>query len=103
MSERLQKLQKMLEAEPNDTFLLYAIALEMKKAEQLPAALEYLTRVIAIDPGYCYAYHQKGLVYEQQGDLNSAKQAYREGIAAAERKGDAHARDEIAGALSMVD
>src|SRR4051794_33073235 len=93
MSERLTKLQQMLEKQPGDTFLLYAIALEHKKLNQPAQAVEYLNRVVAIDPGYCYAYHQRGLVHESTGDVEAARQAYREGIAAATKKGDAHARE----------
>src|SRR4051812_2348200 len=103
VSERLEKLRAMLEREPNDTFLLYGIALEHKKLNDAPAALEYLDRVTRIDPGYCYAYHQKGLVHELQGDTDAAKRAYREGIEAAKKKGDDHARGEIEAALSMID
>ena len=101
-SPRLQQLQKLLEREPNDTFLLYGIALEHKKLGDGPRALEYLDRVLALDPGYCYAYHQKGLVHESNGDIEAARQAYREGVAAAAKKGDAHAREEIQGALDML-
>ena len=103
VSERLEKLQKMLEREPNDTFLLYGIAMEHKKANDAAAALDFLDRVTRLDPGYCYAYHQKGLLHESQGDADAAKQAYREGILAAIKKGDDHARGEIEAALSMID
>lgn len=102
-TERLAKLQQLLEKSPGDTFLLYGIALEYKKGGDLPKALEHLDRVIQLDWGYCYAYHQKGLTYEALGDTDAAKQAYQAGIDAATRKGDAHARDEIAAALSMIE
>ena len=101
-SERLEKLRTMLERDPADTFLLYGIALEHKKLGAAKSAIEYLDRVIAADPGYCYAYHQKGLVFESQGDVDAAKEAYRAGIDAAAKKGDAHARDEIQAALDML-
>ena len=100
---RMQQLLRLLEREPNDAFLLYGLALEHKKANDLNAAIEYLNRVIQVDPGYCYAYHQRGLAYESLGDLESARRSYREGIEAAARKGDAHARSEIEGALSMIE
>ena len=73
VSERLEKLQKMLEREPNDPFLLYGIAMEHKKLNDAAAALEFFDRVTRLDPGYCYAYHQKGLVHESQGDTDAAK------------------------------
>ena len=97
------QLQQMLVKEPNDTFLLYGLALEFKKAGAAPEALEYLNRVISLDAGYCYAYHQKGLVYESTGDTKAARQAYRDGIAAATKKGDAHARSEIEAALADIE
>ena len=101
--QRLQQLQKMLEREPNDAFVLYGIALEHKKANDLAQALEYLDRVIRVDPGYCYAYFQKGQVQESRGDIEAAKRAYRDGINAAKQKGDNHAQGELEGALQMIE
>ena len=102
-SERLEKLQQMLARDPNDTFLLYGIAMEHKKLNDPAAALEFFDRVTSLDAGYCYAYHQKGLVQESQGDLDAAKQAYQDGIAAATRTGDLHAKGEIEAALESVE
>ena len=101
--DRLRQLQQMLERSPQDTFLLYGIAMEHKKLNDPATALEFFDRVTRLDPGYCYAYHQKGLVHELQGDMDAAKAAYREGIQAAIRKGDDHARGEIEAALSMIE
>ena len=101
-SERLRKLQTMLEKQPADPFLLYGIALEHKKAGQGAQAVEFLDRVIQVDPEYCYAYHQKGLIHESAGDVGAARQAYQQGIAAAQRKGDLHAKGEIEAALEEL-
>lgn len=103
MSERRQQLEKMLEKEPNDTFLLYGLALEFKKTGQAKQALEYLEKVVALDVGYCYAYHQMGLIHESLDDLESARSAYRRGIEAATKKSDPHARGEIEAALTMIE
>ena len=102
-SDRLRQLQQMLEKSPEDTFLLYGIAMEHKKAGDAERAVEYFDRVIRLDPGYCYAYHQRGLVHENTGDVEGAKQSYRDGVAAAMRKGDAHAQGEIQAALDMIE
>ena len=102
-SERMRKLQAMLQKQPDDTFLLYGLAMEYKKAGEAAKAIEHFDRVLALDPGYCYAYHQKGLVYESAGDADAARRAYRAGIEAATRKGDLHARDEITAALEMIE
>ncbi len=102
-SPRLEQLQKLLEREPNDPFLLYGIALEHKKLGQASLALEFLQRVLALDAGYCYAYFQQGQIHESSGDIESAKAAYHAGVEAAKKKGDAHAQSELEGALSMLE
>jgi Flp pilus assembly protein TadD len=102
MSTRLEQLQKMLAREPNDTFLLYGIAMEHKKAGDEKTALQMLEKVITIDPGHGYAFFQRGQILEMSGDSAGAKQAYTDGIAAAIKSGDAHARSELEGALSQL-
>jgi len=92
----------MLARMPNDAFLLYGIALEHKKLSDHAKALEFLDRVIAVDPNYCYAYFQRGQVQEITGDVEAAKRSYTDGIAAARRAGDPHAQGELEGALQML-
>jgi Flp pilus assembly protein TadD len=101
-SDRMRQLLTMLQREPNDAFLLYGLALENKKTGNSTEALALLDRVTTVDPGYCYAYHQKGLIHESLDDLQSARAAYRAGVQAAVKKGDQHARHEIEAALMML-
>lgn len=103
MSERLQKLMGMLETTPDDAFVLYGVGLEHKKAGEFAKAIEYLDRTIAVDAGYCYAYYQKGQVYEEMGKVDDAKAVYKTGIAAAAKKGDGHAKGELESALMMIE
>ncbi|HZZ41832.1 MAG TPA: tetratricopeptide repeat protein [Tepidisphaeraceae bacterium] len=103
MTDRLQKLLDMLQKQPTDPFILYGIALEHKKSADFPQALDFLTRTLAADPGYCYAYFQQGQILEESGQPDQAKSAYQQGIAAATKKGDAHAKSELEGALMMLD
>src|SRR3954466_6095578 len=102
-SARMKALQKKLEKEPGDLFLLYAIALEHKKAGDSADALKYLGEVLKRDPLYCVAHQQAAQVHEAAGETEQARQAYRDGIAAAMRKGDQHAREEMEGALAMLE
>jgi Flp pilus assembly protein TadD len=101
-TDRLQKLQEMLQKQPNDAFLLYGIAMELKKAGQNKEAIEQFDRVIAVDPAYCYAYYQKGLALEETGDINAARKVYQQGIEVAGLKGDAHAKSELQAALDLL-
>lgn len=102
MTDRLAKLQEMLQRTPKDAFLLYGIGLEYKKAGDVPHAVEFLNRAIEADPGYCYAYYQRAQVQEQAGQTDLARQSYQEGIAAAKRVGDAHALSELETALALI-
>jgi Tfp pilus assembly protein PilF len=99
MSTRQEQLQKMLEREPNDTFLLYGLAMEYKKSGDLTQALGLLEKVVQIDPGHGYAFFQRGQIEESRGEIVAAKKAYADGINAATKSGDAHARGELEGAL----
>jgi predicted TPR repeat methyltransferase len=101
-NERVTKLRTMLEKSPGDAFLLYALAMELKKSDATEA-LELLHRVTQLDPRQCYAYFQIGQTHEAAGDIAAAKAAYHNGLAAAEKYGDAHAKQEIAGALQMIE
>src|SRR5688572_23664913 len=100
-SDRMRQLQQMLEKTPADPFLLYGIAMEHKKAGDNAKAVEFFDRTLQIDPGYCYAYYQRGQVLEMSGDEDAARRAYLEGIEAAKKSGDAHARTELEAALDL--
>lgn len=93
----------MLERNPRDTFVLYGIGMEHKKSGDLVKSLEYLRRVIEVDPSYSYAYYQQGQVLEQQGDTGAARSAYLAGIDAAKRINDAHAQGELESALALLE
>jgi tetratricopeptide (TPR) repeat protein len=103
MPSRLEQLQKMLEREPNDTFLLYGLAMEHKKSGDADQALQLLEKVVQLDPGHGYAFFQRGQIEESRGDMTAAKKAYSDGIIAATKSGDSHARSELEGALSMIE
>lgn len=103
MESRIEKLSRMLEKSPQDPFLLYALAMEHKKAGHLAEAVDYFDRTLGVDPGYCYAYHQKGLAFLSAGDLEKARQSFEAGVAAAREKGDLHAAGEISAALDEMD
>jgi Tfp pilus assembly protein PilF len=93
----------MFERDPNDTFLTYAIALEHKKAGHHAEAIEWFHKVLAKDPSYCVAYHMAGQTHEDAGEIDAAKRAYRDGIAAAAKCGDAHAMGEMQAALNFIE
>jgi tetratricopeptide (TPR) repeat protein len=101
-SNRLEQLVAMMQKNPRDPFVLYGIAMEHKKAGDSATAIDYFEKTLTVDPGYCYAYYQKGQVQESGGQADAAREAYRAGVAAAQAKGDGHAAGEIAAALELL-
>jgi Tfp pilus assembly protein PilF len=93
----------MLEKDATDPFLLFAMGMEHKKLKQTAEAVQWFNKTIERDPGYCVAYHQAALAYEDAGDVESAKRTYHLGITAAKTKGDHHAAEEMQAALSLIE
>lgn len=102
MTPRLKSILTMLEQTPHDAFLLYAAAMEHRKAGDLRQAIAFFDRCIAADATYCYAYYHKGQTLEEDGDVDAARAAYRAGIAEAKRTGDAKALSELQLALDAL-
>jgi len=102
MSDRLQQLTKMFEADSADPFLPYGIALEHAKQEDFEAALQWLDKTLQIDPQYCYAYYQKAKMFSELGDEDKAVAVLEEGMNVAVKAGDDHARSEMAELLAAV-
>ena len=102
-SPRMLQLREMLRNQPDDPFLLYGLAMEFKKADQPDLAIQHFDEVVRRDPNYCYAYYQRAQVHEARGDVEAARQSLREGLDAADRSGDTHARSEIEAALSLLE
>ena len=102
MSERLEQLQKMVEQEPNDPFLPYAIALEHGKAEHFEEAITWLDRTLEIDRHYCYAFFQKAKMYSEMGEDDQARKALEDGMERAAFSGDDKAYREMAELLGSL-
>lgn len=99
---RLDQLIKMLQNEPADRFLNFALAMEYIKAGQQQEALAQFSRVVEIDPAYVPAYFQKADLLVALGRHGDAKQVYAEALTAAEQSGDKHAVQKIREALALL-
>ncbi len=95
MSDRLNSLLKLLEQDPDDSFLLYGIALEHISKGNYEEAEKYLSSIIKKDPAYVPAYMQLAQVYENLNLIDKAKNIYKEGIEIARKNNDSHAADEM--------
>ena len=100
---RRQKLQQMLQENPSDTFLLYALAMEDRSAGDEEAALAQLDRVLVADSHYVAAYFQKGQILAGLARSDEARRILQEGMAVARQVGDDHAAAEMSELLSTLE
>lgn len=99
---RLEELQDLLKADPNDSFVRYAIALEYQNSGDREGAIRYLEDLKQSNPEYLALYHPLGLLYEQRGEFEKAIAVYEEGCAAAVKKGDRHHKDFLQRSLDFL-
>ena len=99
MTNRFQYLQKLLEAAPNDSFVLFAIAKEHEGQGDTAKALEFYHRLQNVDPNYVGLYYHLGKLFERLEDDTNAIQTYKQGIEISRKAGDLHAASELVGAL----
>ena len=85
----------MLEAGRDNALLRYGLGNEYLKGGDAAAAVEHLRAAVKHDPGYSAAWKLLGRALEESGALPDALAAYREGVGAAERKGDKQAAKEM--------
>lgn len=96
---RREKLEAMLASDPDDSFLMYGVAMEYVREGDAEEGLKRLQSLTEKDPDYQAAYFQIGQLLVQQGEVESAKAWLTRGIAAARRIGDVHAAEEMTGFL----
>jgi Tfp pilus assembly protein PilF len=100
---RLEQLKKMLETEPNDSFLNYALALEYAKANNLNKAIQLIEEIIARDKNYLGAYYELGKYYELSGQPEMAIDIYKRGISVALEQKNRKAQLELNEALLLLE
>jgi len=102
MTSRLDKLRNMLKEEPQDAFLLYALAHELAQAGQLEDAITRFDQALVAEPTYCYAYFHKAKCFEELGRHEEAEATVRSGLARASAVGDAQAAGELRSLLEEL-
>ncbi|RYF94843.1 MAG: tetratricopeptide repeat protein [Chitinophagaceae bacterium] len=93
--ERLEKLKEFLKANPGDSFLNHALALEYLKLDDVNAAKEVFESLLERDPGYVGSYYHLAKLFEANGETDLAIKWYEKGIVKAKEAGDGHALNEL--------
>lgn len=98
-AERILQLKKFLADDPEDPFLLYALATEYIKKEPR-TALSYFEKLLHEHPAYVPTYYHAAALYAELDMQQAAEATYQTGIEKAREAGDAHALRELQGAYT---
>ncbi len=99
---RLQKLIEMLEQQPNDSFLTYAIGMEYLGMGNLNSAELQFKAVIVIDPNHLAAHYQLGILLPNLNKETEAINLLEKGLVIAQQKGDLKTKNEFRSALDEL-
>ncbi len=89
------ELELLLDADPADVFLNYAVAMACASEGDPAEAVSRLDRLIDSHPDYVPAWFQRGQLLAGLGQVDEARQVLARGIEVASRVGDDHARQEM--------
>ena len=93
----------MLEKEPADSFLNYALAIEYSAINEIHEAIRIITGVLQRDANYLGAYYQLGKLYEQTKEIKEAISIYKKGIDIAKQQQNNKALGELSQALMILE
>jgi len=94
-SAALLQLQKLLDGGKDNALLRFGLGFEYLRAGDAGAAIAHLRQAVVFDPTYSAAWKMLGKALAETGRHQEAREAYRDGIAAAEKKGDKQAMKEM--------
>lgn len=93
--DRIEKLQEFLRTDPQDPFLLHALALEYIKIGDEVTARALLEEVLERDSSAVGSYYQLGKLLERAGETALALRWYEKGMAAARLADEKRAYNEL--------
>ena len=93
--DRTARLLDFLKANPNDSFLQHALALEYIKTGDDAAAKEMFETILTRDPHYTGSYYHLGKLLERSGETQMAIAWYKKGMAVTKALGDNHSYNEL--------
>jgi tetratricopeptide (TPR) repeat protein len=93
-AERVKSMRKMMVEQPNDPFLRYALALEVK-SEYPKEACDHFDHLIENHPEYLPTYYQAAELFFEMDLLAKAKEAFEKGIALAKEQNELKTLQEL--------
>ena len=94
-TDRLNTLLQLVKENPEDTFVLFAIAQEYKQAADFSTAITWYNKLRKVDGNYIGLYYHLADAYAQSGDSDAAFSTYEQGVRIAREINDQHALSEL--------
>ena len=101
--DQAQRLEALLATGKDSALLRFGLGMHYLQAGDASRAAVHLRRAVEQDGDYSAAWKLLGKALTQEGDSQAAMAAYRDGIAAAERRGDKQAGKEMAVFLKRLE
>ena len=93
--DRIAKLKEFLAANPNDSFVQHALALEYVKAGDDNTARALFQNILNKEEGYVGSYYHLAKLLERNDNIKEAIAIYEKGMLMAKEAGDQHAYNEL--------
>jgi len=99
---RREQLEAMLADEPQDTFLRYALAMELENESELEKSIEMFQSLMEDSPPYVPAFFMLGQLFARVDRSEEARPVLEAGIEQARQQGDSHAAGEMSDFLASL-
>ena len=99
--DRLSTLLKMLNDNPDDVFLMYAVALEQAKTDPTEGVNAF-RKIIDAHPGYLPTYYQLGKLLEELNETDQAIAVYQNGMTVAKEQDNQKTYGELRSAMEEL-
>lgn len=100
--ERIEKLKEFLAANPADSFVQHALALEYIKRGNDEEARLLFEDILNREPGYIGSYYHLAKLHERNERTDDAIRVYEKGMEEARKAGDDHSLGELRGAYEEL-
>ena len=100
--ERIEKLKEFLKVNPNDSFVLHALALEYIKIGDDNNARPLFDSILKHEPAYVGSYYHLAKLLERNGETDAAIKIYETGMDEAKRAGENHVYNELRSAYEEL-
>ena len=99
---RREKIEAMLEEEPQDQFLRYSLACEYDNEDRSEESLALLQGLMSDSPPHVHAFLRGAQLLVKLGNIEEARAALRTGIEIARQQNELHAAGEMGELLASL-